>query len=752
MAELKASIQGLARIKQARNEKGWTVEDPRWLLETSKVLDSNREWGNGIYADGVSDGTWKAFLYNSRKKGISTQVFQAFCTVLNLAWEEVVERTAEHDISLEGVSNDEDPEISRLVKQVRSRYCSNFLTNFSRIQLYTLKNIPLDSLFVPVFVHQEPSSQRESRQKLPPESALEMVERHPHLVILGKPGAGKSTFSTYLVTTACKTEARADRIPVLLRIRDVDSSISFQLLDELGRALGTEADITQQIVESGKVFLILDGLDEVSTQFRQQICQEISNFTRFPYLNRVVITCRTDVNDYKLPSTFERVEIADFDAQQQNKFIEKWFAISEQDPQSFLAVHLNRHPECTSATLINQVQQNQRLQELAKTPILLSLICLVYVSDGKLPEKRSSLYQRGLEILLEDWDERREIKTRVSGESYNRLTPNDKLEILTELARQTFDQAEDNFAFDQSKALAIISKYQNCSHQESLEILEGIAADHGLVFRSARRKWEFSHLTFQEYFFAQWFVQSSNNDWEKLATNTCNSRWREVFLLNAEMAKSADELLCLMKPEVDNFVAGDEALQVFLKWVNEKAISITSSFKPAAIRAYYFSLSHAPRHLPYLALDLLPDLDFFTFTLELELDRTLAFNLAYAHDFHHDINLYRAIMMAEQSDPEFKLKLINLHCQLVFQEPSKDQIAQLQTMMIKYRNIGHDWQFSDEQKNKLQQYHDANTLLVDCLNIASISQEVRQEIEDTLLLPIAEIEKRKKHSTNNEEK
>lgn len=65
----------------------------------------------------------------------------------------------------------------------------------------------------------------------------------------------------------------------------------------------------------------------------------------------------------------------------------------------------------------------------------------------------------------------------------------------------------------------------------------------------------------------------------------------------------------------------------------------------------------------------------------------------------------------------------------------------LRASMIKYRNIGHNWQFSVEQREALIQYYDANKLLVDCLNSdCYVSREVRQEIEDTLLLPIAEIE------------
>ncbi|NJL21044.1 MAG: hypothetical protein HC895_09850 [Leptolyngbyaceae cyanobacterium SM1_3_5] len=63
--------------------------------------------------------------------------------------------------------------------------------------------------------------------------------------------------------------------------------------------------------------------------------------------------------------------------------------------------------------------------------------------------------------------------------------------------------------------------------------------------------------------------------------------------------------------------------------------------------------------------------------------------------------------------------------------------------MVKHRNIGHNWEFSDAQKKLLQQYYDANLLLVNCLSSeCDVSLAVREEIEETLLLPIAEIKKR----------
>ncbi|MDP8963658.1 MAG: signal transduction protein, partial [Cyanobacteriota bacterium] len=67
---------------------------------------------------------------------------------------------------------------------------------------------------------------------------------------------------------------------------------------------------------------------------------------------------------------------------------------------------------------------------------------------------------------------------------------------------------------------------------------------------------------------------------------------------------------------------------------------------------------------------------------------------------------------------------------------------QLREITISHRNNSHNWQFSEHQRKELQQYYNANQLLVDCLNSScNVTPAVQVEIEETLFLPIAEIEK-----------
>jgi DNA-binding transcriptional regulator GbsR (MarR family) len=91
---LKASQWGLAKIKQARNEKGWSWsldDDDTCLLEASRILEPDKPWyTGGPYANGLSQGTWKRFL--AGRQPISAHAFKAYCHVLGLNWEEIVDQ------------------------------------------------------------------------------------------------------------------------------------------------------------------------------------------------------------------------------------------------------------------------------------------------------------------------------------------------------------------------------------------------------------------------------------------------------------------------------------------------------------------------------------------------------------------------------------------------------------------------------------------------------------------------------------
>jgi ribosomal protein L7/L12 len=68
----------------------------------------------------------------------------------------------------------------------------------------------------------------------------------------------------------------------------------------------------------------------------------------------------------------------------------------------------------------------------------------------------------------------------------------------------------------------------------------------------------------------------------------------------------------------------------------------------------------------------------------------------------------------------------------------------LRSILIRHRNIAHDWQFNGLQTRQLHLYYEANLLIVKCLKRCNANLQITKEIENTLLLPIAEIERIKR--------
>ena len=87
------------------------------------------------------------------------------------------------------------------------------------------------------------------------------------------------------------------------------------------------------------------------------------------------------------------------------------------------------------------------------------------------------------------------------------------------------------------------------------------------------------------------FVDASDPEaLPKLISHITEKGWREVFLHVVGMMKPADELLLLMKQQIDALVVEDETLQQLLLWVNQKSLSAKIPYKRAEVRAFYLAL------------------------------------------------------------------------------------------------------------------------------------------------------------------
>ncbi|NJO63565.1 MAG: hypothetical protein HC836_36845 [Richelia sp. RM2_1_2] len=87
MRSLKSSPKGLRQIREARESRELAIDREEWLEEASNFIPPVKNGKNVVPAT-VSIGTWKRFLQG---KPVKPPYFKAFCQVLQLNWEEVVE-------------------------------------------------------------------------------------------------------------------------------------------------------------------------------------------------------------------------------------------------------------------------------------------------------------------------------------------------------------------------------------------------------------------------------------------------------------------------------------------------------------------------------------------------------------------------------------------------------------------------------------------------------------------------------------
>jgi predicted NACHT family NTPase len=302
---------------------------------------------------------------------------------------------------------------------------------------------------------------------------------------------------------------------------------------------------------------------------------------------------------------------------------------------------------------------------------------------------------------------------------------------------------------------------------DSEAILKSIEAQHGLLVERARGIYSFSHLTFQEYFAAKWVTRSTpelTQSLTDLSARILENRYREVFLLSTCMLPEADNLLLSVKRQIDLLITQDTDLQNFLVWLVEKARSVEVSYSAGVVRSFYLALVLSLFRIRsrFTSLSLARALTKGTArslsnSIQLELDLNLYHSLYLIHSRSRSLDLYRflsrAIYDSEECFCEFTPELRFLETQLPnrndyvalrnwWSEEGRKWRKSLREAMVKWRNIGHGWQFNKKQKEMLQKYYDANKLLVDCLNSdCYVTKATRQYIEDTLLLPMSEIEK-----------
>lgn len=750
---LSSTQLGMRKAKQAFEATGWSQD---------KLAEQV-----GLF---TRQSVWKFFS----GKPVNRSTFVCICETLNLDWQEIagVEEDSSEIASTEvelTQSQDRVMQVREILQELIESQCNLLQSSFDLTQPEGLRDIYTEVNFLPYLTNQRWLEVEELAKKSANNinnnvledklQGQEAIKNSSKIVILGKPGSGKTTFLQNLALECIEGNFHPELIPVFIPLRMLISQNNnqqdFNLINYLGnfwQQYNINIQEIEEFAQQGKFLLLLDGMDEVTQDKAYETFKQIQIFSDNYYNNKFFVTGRIGYSYYYFKG-FNYLEIADFQEYQIKNFVQKWFAFKLNQEEA------SRKTE----DFFNKLNQgeNQSIKELVATPILLSLVCSVFEERSNFPTKKTKLYQTALEILLVKWDQARGI---VRDKIYQDLSITDKIKLLSHLAATTFTQGK--IFFEKTELLSIVSEYlQSVAHSnsdpetlwlDSEALVTAIQLQHGLLIEQAKDVYSFSHLTFQEYLTARKIVaippgEAFNQAVETLANYVTEDVWQEVILMTLVLLPKSDYLLIKLKEAVANVLAGQARLQEYLSFLNRKSASITVKYRAEAVRAFYFSLlRNRPLHLAIfidvnLAVNLAEEL-----TLDLLLARVIAISesLIKNPDIKQLLNLCFTLDLEvnNQITEEFKQEIGRLKNQLLtyindkntlttwWQNNGKDWLKQFKAAVLKHRYFGVEWQFSVFEEQLLQTYCKASKFLVECLKSDSqVSPAIKEEIQQNLV-------------------
>ncbi|TVR58137.1 MAG: NACHT domain-containing protein [Candidatus Competibacteraceae bacterium] len=396
----------------------------------------------------------------------------------------------------------------------------------------------------------------------------EALADHRRLVVLGDPGSGKTTLLRYLVLLYARDLAEGtglvqeklglterDALPIFLPLRQIGRYLAEHrprddgteghalLLQFLAHVLNNEriavpVDFFDDYLNGGRAAVLLDGLDEVADpSLRRRVSRLVDAFTRAYARCRFAVTSRivgyTDAS--RLSEGYATTTVRDFSLDDVGVFLAQWHrlvAIGQMgpgEPTEALAARQTRQ-------LLDAIEKNDRVRELAINPLLLTVIALVHRDRVKLPDRRAELYQEAVDVLLGKWDEARGLpeSTILDDRPFDL---SDRRLVLQQLALTLHEQALKEI--DAEPLQAVLARQLGGAVADPRErdaavarFLQVIRERTGLLIARAEGTYAFSHLTFQEYLAA--LAVAGRDDYvEYTLRRAADPWWREAILLEA---------------------------------------------------------------------------------------------------------------------------------------------------------------------------------------------------------------------------
>jgi NACHT domain len=389
-------------------------------------------------------------------------------------------------------------------------------------------------------------------------TAAETAERHSIgellgrrsrvvLALVGQPGSGKSTLLAQAARRSAQWSVRGrlgrKRVPVLLRLREIaewvvaNPAISLPAVARAaagGRAGKEPRGWWERQFRRGRCLVLLDGLDEVARPAdRLAVADWVERQIASYAGNDFVVASRPYGLPASLAAQADVYVVRPFSAEQVQLFLDRWYLAAERHATGAAGRTAQRaarvRAQESAGRLAILLREHPALQDLAVSPLLLTMIATAHRYRGALPASRGDLYGEICRVLL---------SRRVQdGEQPELLSWPAKQALLAALAYQMMRDHAANLPA--GRILEILGPLLERfgAPVTGAAFLEDIARS-GLLVEAPAGRYAFTHLTFQEYLAAR-HVSASPDLVKSLADNVDDPWWHETILLYAATADAS---------------------------------------------------------------------------------------------------------------------------------------------------------------------------------------------------------------------
>lgn len=588
-----------------------------------------------------------------------------------------------------------------------------------------------------------------------------LLKTSERVFIYGDPGAGKSSYLKWVALKCRSRQMFKEYVPLFLEVRNFPVLGSGQSLKTYFESTFEKWNISQadlaKVISSGRGFFILDGIDEINKSDYQRLEKMIRRLMVDDNNCRFLISSRLGFN-FRFPG-LKKVIISPFHSRRHiPQFVSNWFGQSE-DHKPKADIMLERFNS----------SKYRGIREIARRPVLLRLLCILFQKNNDFPTRRADVFQQGINALVQQ-SSQQHLETNIS--ELPELRANDVTNILCRIASRFFIEMDGDTLFHTREVESIVRKYYTEIHDihpnkiDAEHILSMIERYNGLLVRWANTFCSFSHLTYQEYFVAQHLVSENNQD--VIYGYLKNPRWQFITELVAELLPKdkAIEFLEGFKFNIDSLVNRDETVRNFLEELNKAsslAIHVSHRahpFKQVLIRAWYLAYvigedtSKIDGSLPKPDTYNLPDMFYATSMVSneiLELHGALydSYHCTSQEDSSRlEAQIRKLIRLFETKDSRkvdtLETWLLQINHQLAKYDSNREQWWAVKSIRNKWRvrvsrlmeslHVPCVMCLSHEQVTQLKYYYAATHLFSTCINRAAISAEKRQALANSMLL------------------